>query len=301
MRRRVSLALLLLLLLPLLLTLLSGCRTAPATPEAAAEVALAFMEARIAGNAAAVESILTARARREISRSLISRHFEEAQASFAGLGSPSAVEPGVVRIPVRDLTLTDRERSIRWPETWLTLRYEGERWRVAWAEPLFDLASQAYQNDRLVDERNLGHAIVAIDPYHYRGYLELHFAYRDLKRYREAEVAINNALERATPVQKPDVHDAMARFKLQINAPGEALTHARQAIDLASPHIPNTYSTRWQVDTLVVAARAALGVGDRAAAEALASQAAGLDPENADLAIFRHQLAATPPPAPAGR
>lgn len=296
MRQRIFLA----LLLPVLLTLLSGCRATPSTPEAAAEAALAFMEARVAGNAAAVEGLLTVRAGREISRSQISRHFEETQASFGGLGSPSTVEPGVVRIPVRDLTLTSRERSILWPESWLTLHYEGERWRVAWAEPLFDVAAQAYQNDRLVDERDLGHAIVGIDPYHYRGYLELHFAYRDLKRYREAEVAINAALERATPVQKPDVHDAMARFKLQINAPGEAVSHARQALDLASPYIPNTYSIRWQADTLVVAARAALGIGDRASAEALVSQAAALDPENADLAIFRHQFVATPPPPPAG-
>ncbi|MFZ5825761.1 MAG: hypothetical protein ACOY94_15800 [Bacillota bacterium] len=297
MRHRISLA----LFLAVLLTLLPGCRAIPATPEAAAEAARAFMEARVGGDAAAVESMLTARARKEITRSQISLYLNEASTGYGGLGSPSPMEPGVVRIPVRDLTLTGRERSTRWPESWLTLRYEGDRWRVAWAEPLFNLAAQAYQNDRLVDELRYGHAIAAIDPYHYRGYLEQHFALRDLKRYRLAEVAINNALERAMPAQRPDVHDAMARFMLQVNAPAQALTHARQALDLAAPHTPDTYSTRWQADTLVVAARAALGLGDRTTAEALASQAAALDPQNAELAIFRHQLVATPPPPPGGR
>lgn len=285
-------------LLFVLLTLLSGCGAEPATPEAAADAARAFMQARTAGDAGAVSAMITARAQRSVSRSQVSRYLTETKTGFAGLGSPEAVEPGLIRIPVRNLTLISKEQTVRWPEAWLTLRYEGDRWRVDWADPLFDVAAQAYHNDLLVDERNLGYDIVAIDPYHYRGYLELHFAYRDLKQYRAAEVAINNALERATPAQRPDAHDAMARFKLAINAPDQALTHARQAIDLAAPLIPDTYSIRWQADTLVIAARAALAVGDRTTAEALAGQAASLDPENANLAIFRHQLAAKPAPAP---
>ncbi|MFZ5814654.1 MAG: hypothetical protein ACOY93_05070 [Bacillota bacterium] len=297
MRQRIPWAALVLVML----TLLGGCGGQPATPEAAAGVARAFMDARVAGDAGSITALLTARAQQAIPRSLVSRHLERAQVSYGGLGEPSSIEEGVVRIPVRELKLVEGDRTIQWPERWLTLRYEGERWRVAWVEPLFDEAMEAFMNNMLTDQLELGHQIVAIDPYHYRGYLELHFAYRDLQRYREAEVAIREALLRATPAEEPDAYDAMARFKLAIKAPAEALAYARRALELAGPFTPETYPARWQADTLVVAGRAALAMGDRAAAEEYASQAAAVDPESAALAIFRHQLAEKPggpPPAP---
>lgn len=295
MRRQIAWMASLLLLLTLLL---SGCAAEPATPEAAAATARAFMLARVSGDAGAVEALMTSRALRATSQEQI-RLLLRPTTTFDGLGSPTEVEPGVVRIPVQGLTLTSPERSVRWPESWLTLRREGDRWRVAWAEPLMYEATQSYMNG--LYNVDLGHEIVAIDPYHYRGYLELHFVYRGLKRYREAEVAINSAMERATAAQLPDVHDAMARFKLTINAPGEALAHARRALELAAPYVPATYSARWQADTLVVAGRAALASHDQAAAAALAGEAAALDPDNANLAIFRHQLAAKPSVPSTGR
>lgn len=297
MRRRVPVTALFLLIL----TLLSGCGGQPATPEAAAETARAFMEARAGGNGTEVHAMLTARAQKAMSRSLVSRYLQRTRASFAGMGSPQEAEPGLVRIPVRDLALESRERTVRWPDAWLTLRREGKRWQVAWTEPLVDEATEAYYNDQILEQLTLAQQMVAIDPYHYRGHLELHFAYRELKRLREAEMAITTALERATPAQRPSVHDAFARFKLLVNSPSAALTHARQALDLAAPHIPGTYTVQWQADTLVVAGRAALAVGDRTAAETLAGQAAALDSNNSSLAVFRHQLAAKPSPPPVAR
>lgn len=282
----------------LLLAMLSGCSAQPNTPEEATATVQTFMQARVAGDAAALHAMLTARAETAISRSQVSRHVEGIRVSYTGLGSPSAVEPGVVRIPVRNLQLAGPERTVQWPESWLTLRYEGDRWRVAWAEPLFDEAANAFMNDLLTDQLKLGHAIVAIDPYHYRGYLELHFAYRDLQRYREAEVAIREALRKATTAQEPDGYDALARFQLVVNAPGEALATARRALELAAPLVPDTYSVKWQADTLVAAGRAALAAGDRTTAEAYANQAAGLDPANASLSVFRHRLTAQPGAVP---
>lgn len=289
------------LLLLLLLLLAAGCSKVPATPEAAADAARAFLQARVDDNAAATHSMLTTRAQKAISRSLLSSYFEQIETSYSDLGSPREAEPDLVRIPVRNLTLASPQRTVRWPEVWLTLRYEGNRWKVAWTEPLFDEAFQAYQNGLFLDQLNLAGEMVRIDPYHYRGHLELHFAYQGLKRPREAEVAIRTALQRATPAQLPDVYDAFARFMLAINAPTQAFEHARRALELAQPFAPDTYSPRWQADTLVVAGRAALAVNDRANAEAMATQAAALDPENANLAMFRHQLAATPSTAPPAR
>lgn len=261
----------LLLLLP---TLLTGCGQEPPTPEASAAAARAFMQARVNGNAARVYEMLTTRAQKSVTRSRVSGYLSAAETTFADLGSPQEVEPGVVRIAVKNLALIGRERTVRWPEAWLTLRYESNHWRVAWAEPLFAEAAQAYQNAQFLDELKLGHEIVAIDPYHYRGYLELHFAYRELARMREAEAALNTALARTTPAQQPDAHDAMARFKLELGDPNGALAHARRALELAGPYVPGTYSVRWQADTLVVAGRAALAANDRATAEAMAGQAA---------------------------
>lgn len=281
----------------LLLLLAAGCSTEPATPEAAAAAARTFIQARVEGNAATVHALLTARAQESIARSQVSSLLDQAEATYGDLGSPQEVEPGLVRIAVRGLRLVSPQRTVRWPESWLTLRYEENRWRVAWAEPLFYEASQAYQNGFFLDQLNLGHEIVAIDPYHYRGHLELYYAYQGLARYREAELALNSALQNATPIEQPDVYDAMARFKLQINAPAQALAHASRALELAQPYSPDTYSPRWQADVLVVAGRAALALNDRTSAAALASQAASIDPDNAPLAMFRHQLAA-PPPAP---
>jgi tetratricopeptide (TPR) repeat protein len=139
------------------------------------------------------------------------------------------------------------------------------------------------------------HTIIDIDPYHYRGYLEEHFAYRGLQRLREAELAVLRAIQLATPVQQPDAYDAMARFKLNLKAPADAATFAQKALNVASPYIPATYSTRWEADTLVVLGRAQFAQGDRAGAEQTAKRASELDPFNGTLAIFRFTLNPPPP------
>lgn len=276
-------------LLVLLLLLLSGCAKQPNSTEAALATARNFMQARVAGNSRSAHALLTPAARKAITARQVDGLFEATRATYGSLGTPQVLEPGVVRIPVKELVLNEPDRQVRWPERWLTLQHDGESWQVAWAEPLFGPATQAYHNDQAAEALRLAQAIVAIDPHHYRGHLERHFAYRGLKRHREAELALQTALELATPAEKPDVHDAWARFQLAIGAPAGALSHAQQALELAVSH-SDTYSARWQADCLIVAARAALQLCDRATAEALASDAAARDPENATLAIFRHRL-----------
>ncbi len=278
----------------LLLLVLSGCSGEPATPEAAAASARAFLSARAAGDSGAVYAALEERAQSAMTRSLVAEYMDDVTATFGDIGTPVEVEPSLVRIPIKDLILTDEGRSIRWPEVWLTMAYEG-KWRVAWAEPLFRDAAQAYQNDLVVEQLSLARKSISIDPYHYRGYLELHFAYRDLKRYREAEVALADALDRATPAELPVVHDTFARFKLLLNQPADGLAHARQALSLAATFSPETYPSEWTADTLVVAGRAALALNDQATAGEYAAQAATLDPENASLAVFQYQMASTGP------
>lgn len=273
------------------LLLPAGCGNPPGSLEGAATVALGFLNARMDGDARRAYAQLTARTQRLISLEEVSRLFAETQIRYGELGQPWQVDTGVVRVPVRDLVITEPGRTIRWPEVWLTLRYEDERWRVAWAEPLFDDATQAYFNSRFSEGLELSESIISIDPYHYRGYLEQHFIYRSLKQYREADAALGNALFYATPVELPAVLDAQARFKLDLNAPAEALEHALDALERARPYIPDTYSHRWQADTLIVAARAALALGDSAGAAAFAEQAAAADPTNASLAVFQWQLA----------
>lgn len=283
--------LLMLLLITLLSAVLSGCSKQPNSAEAALATARSFMQARVAGNSRAAHALLTPAARKAITLRQVDATFQAARATYGSLGTPQVVEPGVIRVPVKELVLAEPDRQVHWPERWLTLQHDGESWQVAWAEPLFTQAAQAYRNDLAADALRHAKAILAIDRHHYRGHLELHFAYRGQKRYREAEVALQAALELATPAEKADVHDAFARFQLAIGAPAGAITHAQQALELAAPYGPDTYSARWQADTLVVAARAALALGDRATAEALANDAATRDPENATLAIFHHRLA----------
>jgi len=282
------------LLLPLIL--LSGCGSEPVTAEAAVASARAFLKARVAGDAGTVYAALATRAQEAMTPEIVANYLQQMDTSFGEVGTPVEVEPGLLRVPVKDLVLTDEGRSIRWSESWLTLIHEGE-WRIAWAEPLHWEAEQAYHNDLLVEELDLARRSIAVDPYHYRGYLELHFAYRELKRFREAEVALVEALTYATPAELPVVHDATARFKLVLKQPGEGLTHAQTALSLAAPYMPDTYSPRWQADSLVVAGRAALALNDPAAAEQYAAQAEALDPQNSSLALLRYQLATTPSPS----
>lgn len=283
------LAPLLVVLFALLLS--AGCGTPPRSPEGAVDAARGFLNLRMAGDARTAHAQLTARAQKLISVQDVSRVFQETEISFEDLGQPWEVDVDVVRVPVRNLVIVEGERIVQWPEVWLTLRYEAERWRVAWAEPLFDEAAQAYFNSQYGQGLELAESIIAIDPYHYRGYLEQHFIYRSLEQLREADAALASALEYATPVELPAVLDARARFKLQLNVPDDALEHAREALERARPYIPSTYSYRWQADTLVVAARAAMALGDRALAGNFAEQAAAVDPTNATLAVFRQQLA----------
>jgi len=282
-----------LLLLAALFALLlpAGCGAPPNTPEGAATAALGFLNARMEGDARAAYAQLTARAQKLIPLEKVSRLFQETEISYENVGQPWQVDTGVVRVPVRNVVIKEPGRIIHWPEIWLTLRWEDERWRVAWAEPLFADAALAYFNSRYSEGLELAESIIAIDPYHYRGYLEQHFLYRSLKQHREADAAMGSALHYATPVELPAVLDARARFKLDLNAPAEALEHAREALERARPYIPSTYSYNWQADTLVVAARAAMAMGDSALAAAFADEAAAVDPANATLAVFRQQLA----------
>lgn len=281
-----------LIVLGLVLTLLAGCARVEPTAEAAAGAARSFMESLAAGSFEGVWGALTAEARRRMDAEIVAAWLAGHHVAFEGVGEAREIEPGVMQVPLVGVTVRDPGRSVRWPQSWLTLRWEDERWAVAWAEPLFEPAETAYHNTLYQEQLDLARDIVAIDPYHYRGHLELHYAYRGLGRFRQAEHALNTAWARASAAQKADVMAARARYKLALGAPDDALAHARSAVELALPYVPGTYSPAWQAETLIVGAQAALALGDREAAAELADRAAAADPESAALAVFRYQLAA---------
>lgn len=270
--------------------MLAGCAAAPSTPEAAAAAAQKFLEYRVAQNAGAMHGLLTERAAEAMTEGDIARYIRREQFQFGSLGLPVVLEDGNVQVPVADYRVTSGNREVRWPEVRLTLRYEGKRWLVGWVEPLADRARRAYENSQYGETLALGKAISAIDPYHYRGPLETHFAYRGLLRLREAEVALLRAVDLATVYQQADVEDAFARFKLSLGHPEDAIPHARAALEKAEPYVPGLYSARWKADALVVLGRSLLLRGDRAGAVAAADAAAGLDPLNAGLAMLRRGL-----------
>jgi tetratricopeptide (TPR) repeat protein len=249
------------------------------------------MDARTAGDLGPVWGALTGAAQEAMTSAQVARHLRQEEVTYGALGSPLEVEPGVVRIPVQDLMVKSHGRRVTWPEAWLTLKREGDKWLVAWAEPLFSAAANAYFNTDYVEQLEIAGDIIAVDPYHYRGYLESHYAYRGLARPREAEVALAGAAQRATAVEQPNVEEAIARFQFSLKQPDRALEHVRLALDLAQPYIPDTYSARWQADTLVLGSRVAMALGDQESAATLAEQAAAVDPHNPELAILRFQLA----------
>ncbi|MBP2017366.1 hypothetical protein J2Z79_000749 [Symbiobacterium terraclitae] len=283
-----------LVLLVALLALTAGCGGELTTAEAAAASAQRFMASLSAGDFAGVWGALTSEARERMGSSAVAAYLRETEVEYDRVGDAVEVEPGLMRVPVAGLTVTDPGRTVKWPEAWLTLRQEGDGWLVAWADPLFDAALSAYHNTEYVEQLDLARAIVAIDPYHYRGHLEMHYAFRGLGRLRQAEHALQLAQERATAAQKPDVLAAWARFKLAIGAPADALGYAQQALDLAKPYYPGTYSPAWWAETLVLSGQAALALGDGETAALYAEAAAAADPKNAALALFRQQLPALP-------
>ncbi|HLN65487.1 MAG TPA: hypothetical protein VK464_28520 [Symbiobacteriaceae bacterium] len=271
--------------------LLAGCSAQPATPDAAASAARAFLEARAQHDAAAVFNLLSERTQKVLPQAEVARVVRRETVAYSALGSPEAVEGQRVRVPVTDLVVATPERTLRMPEARLTLEYNGRRWGVAWVEPVADKALLAYQNSRYGDELDLAHAIADMDPYHYRGALEAHFAYRGLKRLREAELAIARARELALPSQAAGVEESFARFKLSLGRPDDAVPLAQHALDLAAPYTPYLYSQRWTADTWVLLGHALLAGGDRTGAESAAKQAEALDPQNAELAMLRYDLA----------
>ncbi len=286
-----------LLLLSLgLLAILAGCGAAPQTPDAALPAAREFLNARVKGNATAMYDLLTEAARKAMDRPTVAAWVRGESVAYDGLGAPIARDTGWVQVPVLGLVIKRGGDTVRWPEVRLTLRHNGDQWLVAWADPLMASATLAYGRSAYTEQFQVGRTITGIDPYHYRGYLEQHFAERGLKRYREAEMWLIRARERALGSQLADVDDAWARFKLELGQPADAAIAAQRSLDNAAAYIPETYSRRWQADTIVVLGRALLAAGDRTRAEAAAKQAAEIDPLNGTLAIFRQQLAA--PPAP---
>jgi hypothetical protein len=293
----------LLSVLLLLLTLTAaGCSRTPATPDAAAKVVRQFLQARSKGDAGAIFPLLTPAVQKALPRTEVAKFVRQEGFGYGAVGTPVEMEPGWVRVPVADVRLDRPDGETRWPEVQLTLHYDGSRWGVAWVEPLAAQAREAYLNSRYGDELTLADTIHAADPYHYRGPLEYHYAYRGLKRLREAELALAQAGQLATPSQAPEVEDAWARFKRSLGHPEDAIPHAQAALQKAAPYSPFLYSNRWQADLLVVLGRSYLAQGNLPAVTEAVKQAAGLDPENAALAMFQFQMAhpgqPSPPPAP---
>lgn len=295
MRRRAILAP---LLLASLLILMGGCGSTPPTPEAARAVAAHFVASLAARDDGAVYALLTEAARRSMDRESIAQYLSRYSVTYESVGGAVPRETGWAQAPVLGLVVTEPERTTRWSELPLTLHYEGGRWRVAWVEPLLKRALLEYEASNYIAELELGRTVVQIDPYHYRGYLEQHFANRGLNRLREAEWWLVRAKEVASAAQQPDVYDAQARFKLSLGSPEEAIRSARLALELATPLIPATYSRRWEADTLVVLARAQFFGGDRRGAEATAVRAAAIDPQNSPLAVLRMEMRSTPTTEP---
>lgn len=286
------------MLLSLLLAVqvaLVGCSAQPATPEGAAAVAREFLQARSRGDAGAVAELLTDRAQQSITRLAVANYLSGEVLTFGEVGPAVERAPGWVQVTVHNLDLRRPEGVVRWPEVGLTLHYEGRRWRVGWVDPLTARALIAYQNSLFSEEFDLAEAISEIDPYHYRGPLEYHYAYRGLKRLREAELALQAAYELASPAQAPVVDDAMARFKLSLKRPDDAARYARSALDKAAPFTPFLYSYPWNADVQVVLGRALLAQGDKAGAAEAARQAAAADPTNATLAMLQHDLSSGAP------
>lgn len=288
-----------LLWLVLALVALVGCGAVPQTPDAAVPVARKFMDAWVARNSATMYPLLTDKARQAMTRGVVAAYLRTQLVSYESLGTPVRRTDTWLQIPVRGLTIRLEDGEVRWPEVLLTMHHDGKRWQVAWAEPLMAQSMLAYESGAYVDQLAIGHTMTGIDPYHYRGYLEQHFASRGLKRYREAELWLIRAQETATLAQLPDVRDATARFKLSLGDANAAALQARQALEAAAPLIPTTYSKRWQADTLVVLAKALYKAGDRTGTDEAVRQAAAADPVNAPLAVFRQQLNAPAPSAPA--
>jgi len=281
-----------LVVLGAVLALLAGCAREEPTAAAAAGAAQRFMESLAAGDFDRVWGALTAEARRRMDAEVVQAYLAGHDITYEAVGGAREVDAGVVRVAVSDLVVGDAGRSVHWPESWLTLRWEDDRWAVAWAGPLFEPAETAYHNTLYQDQFELASDIVAIDPYHYRGHLELHYAYRGLGRIRQAEYALATVLERATSPEKADVIAAKARFRLALGAPEDALAYALEALELARPFTPGTYSPAWQAETLILGAQAALSLGDAETAQQLVDRAADVDPESVAVAVFRYHHAA---------
>lgn len=281
---------LLMLVSALLIWVLAGCTAAPVTPDAAAAAAGRFLQSRAAGDAGAMHGLLTGRAREAMTVTDISRFVRRETFAYGALGTPVTVAENQVQVPVSDYRVTTGGQEVRWPEVRLTLVYEENRWRVGWTEPLAASARQAYDNSQFGESLELARAISQIDPHSYRASLERHFAYRGLKRLREAEVELVRARELATPYETPAVEDAFARFKLSLNQPADAARLAQGALEKAAPYVPGLYSYRWQADTLAVLGRALLVQGDRAGALDAVTRALGVDPGNAGALVLAREI-----------
>lgn len=237
-----------------------------------------------------MHGLLTARARDAMTVSDISRFIRHESFTFGALGAPVTVAENRVQVPVTEYRVTVAGQDTTWPEARLSMVYEDKRWRVGWTEPLAARSHQAYQNSLFSEELELARSIDRIDPYSYRGALERHFAFRGLKRLREAEAEIVRARALATPYETPAVEDAFARFKLSMNQPRDAAALAQGALEKAEPYVPGLYSYRWQADTLAVLGRALLAQGDRAGAEDAVTKALTVDPGNASASVLRLTL-----------
>lgn len=269
------------------LLLTAGCASQPATAAEAVATARAFLTARAAKDVGALYGVLTPPVRDAVSLAEVAGFISRERFTFGSVGLPVERDEGWVQIPVFDVAVTTTDWETRWPEYRLTLRHDGRRWQVAWVDPLAHAALSAYQNSRYGDQLELARQIAQADPFHYRGPLERHYAYRGLKRLREAELALLRASELATPAQVAHVQETLARFRLDLNQPADAAALAREALRLAPAGL---YSPAWRADTLVVLARALVATGDRPGAEAAIAEARALDPQNASLAILVRSL-----------
>lgn len=214
-----------------------GDRTA-ALADASAQGARAaldlYLDARVAGDYKAVYRVLSGRSQSSYAAADLERFFANYRSyGYRSVGSGESLRDGAwMRFPVQGVKWQLKGRPELQGEAWrVTVQYDGGRWGVALATPLFDHGFDLRQQNRSRELHRLADQMLWVDPWDFRGHLQKAYANMLSQSPQGAALSLESALRFAPAELQPEVTRVLADFLRSVGQPRPAAEMYRATLE----------------------------------------------------------------------
>lgn len=192
-----------------------------------------YLAARVAGDYDRVYQVLSPRSQQQYDAETLKQFFSSyVSYKYTSVGDPQQPQPGWARFPVQGVRWELKGRPpVEGEFWWVTVHYDGGRWGVAFADPLYPRALQAEQQGDADTLMRVATAMIQVDPYSFRGHLKRAHALLLSSQPVGAAQELDVALAMAPPPGRPEVARAVGDFFLLADDGRNAARYYAEAVE----------------------------------------------------------------------